>query len=247
MDDDFCKVEAEVEVEVLLSSVYISPLSLKFAPPRDPSIPASATELTPSVNPRNSWRSYKLKHREHMAVDIAGKVAWVRSHPMVPVAVLCSSVVLLIPRVQSVLMFFWPLLVSTALMFVTALLALGKAHLDEEDHHRHLVDEIGECSFHQQQEEDVVADEPDRSLLACVAEQHEGGIIHFDSMFQPLPSPSSGVEVNHKASMVGIEDQRDDKHINLNNKVADDSVGEMVVANAQEDKSEIIPAAQEAS
>lgn len=183
-----------------------------------------------------------------MAVDIAGKVAWVRSHPMVPLAVLCSSVVLLIPRVQSVLMFFWPLLVSTALMFVTALLALGKAHLDEEENHRHLADEIGECSFHHQQdEEDVVADEPDRSLLACVAEQHEGGIIHFDSMFQPPPSPSSGVEVTYKRSIVRVEDQRNDKHIDLNNKVAHDSEGEMLVADAQEDKSETMPAAQEAS
>lgn len=189
-----------------------------------------------------------------MAVDIAGKVAWVRSHPMVPLAVLCSSVLLLIPRVQSVVMFFWPLLLSTALMFVTALLALGKAHLYEEDSHRHLPDEIGECSFHHQQEDDVVADEPERSLLACVAEQHEGGIIHFDSMFQPppspSPSPSAGVEVTHNASMVRVEDHRDGKDVNLNSKYdddADDSEGEMVVADAQEEKSEIMPTAQEAS
>lgn len=188
-----------------------------------------------------------------MAVNVAGKVAWVRSHSMVPLAVLCSSMLLLIPKVQSVVMFFWPLLLSTALVFVTALLALGKAHLNEEDHHRHLPDEIGECSFNHQQENDVVANEPDRSLLACVAEQHEGGIIHFDSMFQPppspspSPSPSAGVEVTHKESMVRVEDHRDGKNINLNNKDADDSEGEMVVADAQEDKSEIMPTAQEAS
>lgn len=188
-----------------------------------------------------------------MAVNIAGKVAWVRSHSMVPLAVLCSSVLLLIPKVQSVVMFFWPLLLSTALVFVTALLALGKTHLNEEDHHRHLPDEIGECSFKHQQE-DVVADEPDRSLLACFAEQHEGGIIHFDSMFQPPPSPSPspsvGVDVTLKESMARVEDHNDGKNINPNNNDdddADDSEGEVAVADAQEDKSEIIPAAQEAS
>eukprot|EP01018_Ginkgo_biloba_P003657 Gb_23590 [translate_table: standard] len=134
-----------------------------------------------------------------MAINISAKVAWVRTHPIVSLAVSCSSLLLLIPRVLSIVVFFWPLLVSTGL-FVTALLTVGNAHLEEGQHQQVDVlchEELGESSFQHGEE----ALNGDRSLLECVKEQHEGGRVLFDSMFEDQQQPTTLVnhtEITHK-------------------------------------------------
>ncbi|GLJ49365.1 hypothetical protein SUGI_1044180 [Cryptomeria japonica] len=120
-----------------------------------------------------------------MKFEIREKVFWVQQRlrlrqcvVLVLVSSCSASLLLLIPRVRALLIYFWPLLLSTAL-FVAALLTIDESKVEEKE-------EEEEGTWQQDLEHVVQAFpqlERERSIIECVAEQHEGGMLHFDTLF----------------------------------------------------------------
>eukprot|EP00252_Welwitschia_mirabilis_P004805 TRINITY_DN15114_c0_g1_i1.p1 TRINITY_DN15114_c0_g1~~TRINITY_DN15114_c0_g1_i1.p1 ORF type:complete len:164 (+),score=23.38 TRINITY_DN15114_c0_g1_i1:234-725(+) len=126
-------------------------------------------------------------------MEVKSKLEWMRKHPLYSLVLSSSGLLLMFPRVQSLLIFFWPLLLSTALLFVTAMLSLNKLREEQSLHQERLLsaedvqsllcnEEICEGSYKRENEAEN-NEGLQRSLLECVAEQHEGAVLHFDSIF----------------------------------------------------------------
>lgn len=151
---------------------------------------------------------------------ISEKLAMVRSHLAASVALCCSGMlILLIPIVHDIFIYFWPLLVTTALCAM-ALLSVRSYMGSSEDHGYHAKqmnyeNDIGDESTHvhayaEDHHEKFGIENENISFIECVKQLHECGSSLFESMFKMDVLKQSNCEtplVSKDASAKALEDE----------------------------------------
>jgi len=143
---------------------------------------------------------------------ISEKLNMVRSHLAASIVLCCSGMlILLIPTVHDIFIYFWPLLVSTALCAVALLSVRSYTHSSEDhgSHAKHMNyenynrDESIPVQANEEEDhhEKFGTDNENISFIECVKQLHECGSVLFESMFK-LEVPRQS---NDETSLVSKE------------------------------------------